>query len=95
MKVKGHYPAWQEEEILQYLLNERHWGFFLEVDKIIETIFYGIDCDDIILKLLNDQKATELFNGSKVYLKNDMTFLIAQRRKKEFIDTLKQHHITI
>jgi len=38
---------------------------FLELVKIIETIFDGVDCDDIIFKLLNDEKVAEYF--SKIF----------------------------
>lgn len=63
MKVKGRYPAWREEDIIQYRLNEWLWGLFLELVKIIETVFDGIDYDDIIKKLFNDEKAAEYLNS--------------------------------
>ena len=58
---KGALFAQAKEEIIQYRLNERLWGLFMELVKIIETIFDGIDWDDIIFKLLNDEKAAEYF----------------------------------
>ena len=63
MKVKGRYPVWREEDIILYRLNERLWCLFLELVKIIETVFDGIDYDDIIKKLFNDEKAAEYLSS--------------------------------
>lgn len=60
---KGALFAHVKEDIIQYRLNERLWGLFLELVKIIETIFDGVDSDEIIYRLLNDEKAAEYFNN--------------------------------
>lgn len=60
---KGALFVQAKEEIVQYRLNERLWGLFLELVKIIETIFDGIHYGDIIEKLLNDEKVAEYFNN--------------------------------
>lgn len=62
---KGELFAQAKEEIIQLRLNERLWGLFLELVKIIETIFDGVDSDDIIFKILNDEKVAEYF--SKIF----------------------------
>ncbi|MCK5209470.1 MAG: transposase, partial [Cyclobacteriaceae bacterium] len=62
---KGELFSQAKEEIIQLRLNERLWGLFLELVKIIETIFDGVDSDDIIFKLLNDEKVAEYF--SKIF----------------------------
>jgi len=59
---KGELFAQAKEEFIQLRLNERLWGLFLELVKIIETILDGVDSDDIIFKLLNDEKANEYFS---------------------------------
>lgn len=62
---KGELFAQAKEEVIQLRLNERLWGLFLELVKIIETIFDGVDSDDVIFKLLNDEKVAEYF--SKIF----------------------------
>lgn len=59
---KGALFAQTKEDIIQYRLNERLWGLFIELVKLIEIVFEGIDCDDIITKLLCDEKIAEYFN---------------------------------
>ncbi len=61
-ETKGILFAQIKEELIEYRLNERLWGLFLELVKIIETIFDGIDCDDIIAKLLNNPDAAKIIN---------------------------------
>ena len=60
---KGVLFAKLKEQATQYRLNERLWGLFLELVKIIETVFEGVDCDDIINKLLNDEKAAKYLHS--------------------------------
>ena len=59
---KGALFAHAKEECIQYRLNERLWGLFLELVYIIESVFDGIDSDDIIEKLLYNQEAAEILN---------------------------------
>jgi len=60
---KGALFSHLNEQSIQYRLNERLWGLFLELTKIIATIFEGVDCDDIIEKILNDEKAARFLYG--------------------------------
>ena len=51
-----------KEEIVNYRLNERLWGLFLELVKLIEIVFDGVDSDDLIKKICNDEKAGQYLN---------------------------------
>ncbi len=59
---KGALFTQAKEDIIQYRLNERLWGLFMELVNLIELVFTGIDYDDIIAKLLNNEKIAEYFN---------------------------------
>lgn len=51
-----------KEEIVNYRLNERLWGLFLELVKLIEIVFDGVDSDDLIKKICNNEKAGQYLN---------------------------------
>jgi len=50
------------EGIIQYRLDERLWGLFIELIRLIEVLFDGIDEMDILERIMNDDKAYELIN---------------------------------
>ena len=50
------------EGIIETRLNERLWGLFIELLRIIETLFDGIDEMEILEKVLNDDKAYGMIN---------------------------------
>jgi len=43
------------EEIVQERLDRRLWGLFIEILEIIESLFEGIDEDEIIKRVFNDE----------------------------------------
>jgi predicted nucleic acid-binding Zn finger protein len=50
------------EGIFQYRLNERLWGLFIELLRLMEVLFDGIDEMEILERILNDDKAYEMIN---------------------------------
>jgi len=50
------------EGIIQTRLNERLWGLFIELLRIIDTLFDGIDEMEILEKILNDETAYDMIN---------------------------------
>lgn len=57
------------EGIFQSRLNERLWGLFIELLRLIEVMFNGIDEMEILERILNDEKAYEMINR---LLQNDL-----------------------
>ena len=51
-----------KEGILQYLLDERLWGLFVELVPIIEVLFDGVDEMEILERVLNDEKAYQMIS---------------------------------
>ena len=51
-----------KEGIIQSRLNERLWALFIELLRLIEVLFDGIDEMEILERILNDEKAYEMFN---------------------------------
>ena len=51
-----------KEGIIQSRLNERLWALFIELLRLIEVLFDGIDEMDILERILNDEKAYKMFN---------------------------------
>ena len=45
------------EKIVQERLDRRLWGLFIEILEIIESLFEGIDEDEIIKRVFNDENA--------------------------------------
>ena len=45
------------EKIIQERLDRRLWGLFIEILEIIESLFEGIDEDEIIKRVFNDDNA--------------------------------------
>jgi len=60
---KGSLFAQVQENIIQHRLNERLWGLFIELIKLVETLFEGIDADKIIEKIIYDDQASKMFNN--------------------------------
>jgi len=58
-----------KEGIIQTRLNERLWGLFIELLRIIDALFDGIDEMKILEKILNDEKAYDMINR---LLQNDL-----------------------
>ena len=54
---KGGLFANVKEGIIQSRLNERLWGLFIELLRIIELLFDGVDEIEILERILNDEKA--------------------------------------
>ncbi|MBA7581740.1 hypothetical protein ES708_23651 [subsurface metagenome] len=50
------------EGIVQSRLNERLWGLFIELLRLIDVLFDGIDEMEILERVLNDEKAYEMIN---------------------------------
>ncbi len=50
------------EEIIQSRLDERLWGLFVELVKLIETLFDGVDEMELWERILNDEKAYEMIS---------------------------------
>jgi predicted nucleic acid-binding Zn finger protein len=51
-----------QEEIIQSRLNERLWGLFIELLKIIETVFEGIDEMELLERVIENDKANEILS---------------------------------
>ena len=51
-----------KEGIVQSRLNERLWGLFIELLRLIDVLFDGIDEMEILERVLNDEKAYEMIN---------------------------------
>jgi len=50
------------EGIIQHRLDERLWGLFIELLRLIEVLFDGLDEMEILERILNDEKAYEMMN---------------------------------
>ena len=50
------------EGIIQSRLDERLWGLFIELLRLIEVLFDGLDEMEILERILNDEKAYEMIN---------------------------------
>jgi hypothetical protein len=61
-ETKGALYNHLREGIIEYRLNERLWGLFIELIKLIEVLFDGIDEMELWEKILNDEKAYEMIN---------------------------------
>lgn len=61
-ETKGELFNHLREGIIQTRLNERLWGLFVELLRIIDALFDGIDEMEILEKILNDEKAYDMIN---------------------------------
>jgi hypothetical protein len=50
------------ETAIRLSLGERLWGLFLELVKIIDVLFDGCDSDEIIMALLQNEKAARILD---------------------------------
>ncbi|MBN2481136.1 MAG: hypothetical protein JXB19_05310 [Bacteroidales bacterium] len=50
------------EGIIQIRLNERLWGLFIELLRVIDTLFDGTDEMEILGKILYDEIAYDMIN---------------------------------
>jgi predicted nucleic acid-binding Zn finger protein len=50
------------EGIIESRLDERLWGLFVELLRLIEVLFDGLDEMEILKRILNDDKAYEMIN---------------------------------
>ncbi len=48
-----------KEGIISHRLNERIWGLFIELLKLIETVFIEIDEEQLLERIINDDKVYE------------------------------------
>ena len=46
-----------EEAVIELRLNERLWGLFIEILQLISSLFNGVDEEDLIEAILNDEQA--------------------------------------
>lgn len=51
-----------KENIIQHRLNERLWGLFIELLNLIEELFEGIDGNEIMENIFNNENAYQKFN---------------------------------
>ena len=51
-----------QEEIIQARLNERLWILFIELLRIIETVFDGIDEMELLERVIENEKANEILS---------------------------------
>jgi len=51
-----------KEGIIQERLNERLWGLFIELLRLIEALFEEVDEVDLLEKIFNDEKAFDMIN---------------------------------
>lgn len=59
------------DQAVEYRLNERLWGLFVQLIKVIGQLFEGVDEEEIINKLINDEKAAKLMEKWVIPLDND------------------------
>lgn len=59
---KGELFAGIQDNVGEYRLNERLWGLFLEIIKLIKVVFDGLDEEVIIEKIINNEEASALFS---------------------------------
>ena len=50
------------EDVIESRMNKRLWGLFIELLRIIEVLFDGIDEMKILEKVHNDERAYEIIN---------------------------------
>ena len=62
MGQKGALLEQLKEGIIQSRLNERLGALFIELLRLIEVLFYGIDEMEILERILKDEKGYEMFN---------------------------------
>lgn len=58
-KIYGELFAGIKEGIISHRLNERIWGLFIELLKLIETVFTEIDEEQLLGRIKNDEKVYE------------------------------------
>jgi len=51
-----------KEGVVESRLNERLWGLFIELLRLIEVLFEGLDEMQILERVLNDEKAYQMIN---------------------------------
>jgi hypothetical protein len=54
---RGALFAQQKEQTIRQTLGERLWGLFLELIKVVELLFDGVQSDEIIEKILENEEA--------------------------------------
>jgi hypothetical protein len=59
-ETKGALFRHVKEEIIQSRLNERLWGLFIELIRVIEVLFDEIDEMEVLERILNDEQAYEM-----------------------------------
>ncbi len=58
-------------DVIEYRLNERLWGLFIQLISVITQLFDGVDEEDIINKLINDEKAAKIIKNWVIPLENN------------------------
>ena len=51
-----------KESVVESRLNERLWGLFIELLRLIEVLFDGLDEMQILERVLNDDRAYQMIN---------------------------------
>jgi len=68
---KGELFSQISNQAVEYRLNERLWGLFMQLVKVVCQLFEGVDEEDIINKLINDEQAAKLIETWGIPLIND------------------------
>ena len=61
-ETKGALFSHIREGIIESRLNERLWGLFIEVIRVLEVLFDDVDQMDILQRILEDEKAYEMIS---------------------------------
>jgi len=59
-ETKGELFAHVEQQALQYHLDERLWGLFVELMKILSEAFDGVDENDMMQRFLHNKKVNQI-----------------------------------
>ena len=57
---KGALFEQDQNKVVAFKLSERLWGLLLELAELIETLFEGVDSQEIIAKMFDNEKANKL-----------------------------------
>ena len=61
-ETKGALFSHIREGIIESRLNERLWGLFIELIKVLEVLFDDVDEMDLLQRILEDEKAYEMIS---------------------------------
>ena len=61
-ETKGALFCHIREGVIESRLNERLWGLFIEVIRVLEVLFDDVDQMDILQRILEDERAYEMIS---------------------------------